>query len=256
MGERPKNIALLTAFESGYEMLRFALETDSSKIKLVATSEKDDSPYESKIASFCEKKNIKLYRKVNVNASSFIQDIKMNKIDLGILLWWPSILKQEVISSLSIGWVNNHPSYLPYSRGKHGYYWTITEKEPFGVSIHLIDEGIDSGPILFQRKIEVAIEDTGETLYEKSRLEMISLFKDSYIKLVRGDFHPSPQNVEEGSFHRKDDIESHSKIDLAKSYKAMDLINIIRGRTFEKGNSSYFILDGKKYFVKLRLEKA
>ena len=43
--------------------------------------------------------------------------------------------------------LNIHPSLLPFGRGKYGYFWSIINSEPFGVTIHLVDEGIDSGKI-------------------------------------------------------------------------------------------------------------
>ena len=50
-------------------------------------------------------------------------------------------------------------------------------------------------------------------------------------------------------------LNKHSEIKLDKTYKAIDLINLIRARTFENIGSSYFYLDDKKYNVKLYVEE-
>lgn len=52
------------------------------------------------------------------------------------------------------------------------------------------------------------------------------------------------------------EIGPHSLIDLDKTYRAGDLLNIIRGRTFWKGDSACFVKDGKKYLVRIGIEEA
>jgi methionyl-tRNA formyltransferase len=69
-------------------------------------------------------------------------------LDLGVLAWWPKIISKEIIKRPNLGFVNTHPSMLPYNRGKHYNFWALVEQTTFGVSIHLVDEGIDSGDIV------------------------------------------------------------------------------------------------------------
>ena len=47
--------------------------------------------------------------------------------------------------------INLHISYLPYNRGSYPNYWSFKENTPNGVSIHHIDDGIDTGPVLVQK---------------------------------------------------------------------------------------------------------
>lgn len=247
-------IGVCAANKIGIEIIDFIVNYNYP-IKFVATCEKDSFKYEKKIAEICNKKNIPLYRKVNVNNPEFIEKIKNNSLDLMILAWWPSIIKKEAIESVKKGWINMHPSLLPYNRGKHPYYWAINEGTPFGVTLHFIDKGVDTGPILFQKKIPVKIIDTGESLYNKSLEEIVKLFKEVYSKITRLDFKPKKQSNQKATFHLGKMLEEHSKIDLDKNYRAKDLINRIRGRTFLQGDSSYFMCDDKKYRIKAIIEK-
>jgi methionyl-tRNA formyltransferase len=153
-------------------------------------------------------------------------------IDYIVLAWWPHIIKDIIISFPGKGVVNFHPSLLPYNRGKHYNFWTIVEDTPFGVSLHMVDNGIDSGDILFQKAIPKSWEDTGETLYLKAQLGMIDLFEESYDKLMRDEYQRKKQDLSKGTFHLAKELEPVSIIDLDKSYKARDLINLIRARTF------------------------
>ena len=70
------------------------------------------------------------------------------------------------------------------------------------------------------------------------------------------DLQPVDRSDIEGTYHWGKEIEEHSRIDLEKEYKASDLINLIRGRTFMNGNSAYFHHQGKKYLIKAVIEEA
>jgi methionyl-tRNA formyltransferase len=80
--------------------------------------------------------------------------IRSLDIDIGILAWWPLIIREPVLSSPKQGFLNFHPSLLPFNRGKHTTFWNIVEDVPFGVIIHWVDGGLDTGPVAFQREIE------------------------------------------------------------------------------------------------------
>ena len=65
------------------------------------------------------------------------------------------------------GCINFHLSYLPYNRGKKPNVWPIIDGSPAGVTMHYIDNDIDSGSIVAQSEVKVDIVDTGKTLYNK-----------------------------------------------------------------------------------------
>ena len=78
-----------------------------------------------------------------VNASEF---------DLIISFGYKYIIPNEIIVA-SCPIVNLHISYLPFNRGSHPNFWSHFDDTPSGVTIHLIDEGIDTGPYLFQKRV-------------------------------------------------------------------------------------------------------
>ncbi len=75
------------------------------------------------------------------------------------------IIKKEIIESIPAPFVNSHVGITPKYRGVHGGYWALTEndKEHCGVTVHLIDPGIDTGGVLYQGNISVTEEDTFNT---------------------------------------------------------------------------------------------
>lgn len=250
---KPK-IGFCAAFEQGYEILKFVFQQNSN-IEFVATCERDDSEYQKKIVELCESNNAKTFRKIDVNENSFLSYLTQENIDIIVLAWWPTIIKSRAINSVNIGWINLHPTLLPYGRGKHGYFWSIVEDTPFGVTIHFIHYGIDTGPILFQKRIPVTFEDTGQSLYDKGVKEVINLFKEKYSDIVSLNFTPKKQDNETSTFHYACEIDNATKIDLNEKYKAIDLINLIRARTFWSGPSVKINHNGYDYYIKLQIEK-
>ena len=59
---------------------------------------------------------------------------------MGILAWWPYILKGRVIKIPKKGWLNFHPAYLPFNRGKHPNFWCLVDETKCGVTLYFIDE--------------------------------------------------------------------------------------------------------------------
>jgi methionyl-tRNA formyltransferase len=131
-------------------------------------------------------------------------DIKIkwdqNKFDYFILSWWPYIVDASLFNIPKIGTLNFHPSLLPFNRGKHPTFWNIIEDVPYGVTIHFIDEGIDTGDIVFQKDIKKSWEDTGESLYKKAIIGIVRLFIENYEAIKNGSYKKIKQ-PDGGSFH-------------------------------------------------------
>jgi len=245
-------IAVCAAFKVGRELVHFIAEY-GHPVEFVATL-KNDSEYSASISRECMKHGIPHIPNADVNSPEFAQLVRDCEIDVVLLLWWPTIVKKESIDAAKIGWINLHPALLPFGRGKHPYYWAINENTPFGVTIHFIDPSVDGGKIIAQKEIPHDITDTGETLYNKSLTEIVSLFKEAYPNIVADNLSPfiaSAMDVHYGWM-----LEPHSEIHLDSLYNARDLINRIRGRTFLNGDSAHFIENGKKYRIKVIIEEA
>lgn len=197
----------------------------------------------------------KLYYSRDVYSTSFEEKIRLADVSFIILAWWPFIIKSPIISLPSVGVVNFHPSYLPFNRGKNYNFWTIVEDTQFGVSLHFVDDSIDGGDIIFQKQIDKSWEDNGETLYEKAQIAMYDLFVESYVKLINNEYDRKKQNSNEGSFHYGKELEAASQIFLDEEYKAKDLLNIIRARTFSHHPGAWFVYNNEKYEVTIKIKR-
>jgi methionyl-tRNA formyltransferase len=111
------------------------------------------------------------------------------------------ILKKDVLCIPGKGTINLHISYLPWNRGAYPNVWSFIDDTPKGVTIHLIDEGIDTGNILLQKEVYIDEErETLKTSYELLHREIEELFKSNWAKIKAGAIKPSPQQGE-GTIH-------------------------------------------------------
>jgi len=175
--------------------------------------------------------------------------------DLGVLAWWPKILRVPLLEIPRQGFINTHPSLLPFNRGKHYNFWALVEEAPFGVTLHRVDAGVDTGEIVAQQEIAYDWEDNGESLYMKARDAMFELFRSTYPALRTGTIQSSPQSNDEGSSHHSSEMGVASCIDLERSYRARDLLNLLRARTFEGHPGCWFEDGGERFEISISMRK-
>ncbi len=159
---------------------------------------------------------------------------------------------KEIIDVPEKGIVNLHPSFLPYNRGAHPYIWPIVEDTPAGVSIHYMDEDIDTGPIIDRKEVEVRSEDTAETLYNRLQEEQFQLFKENWTDIMRG-ADSIEQNMERGTTHYREDLDELCRIDLEEKTMAGELIDRLRALSFPPHKTAFFERNGKKYYVNIEI---
>ena len=176
-------------------------------------------------------------------------------IDLGVLAWWPTLIRQPLLGLPAQGFINTHPSLLPHNRGKHYNFWALVEQAPFGVSLHLVDDGVDSGDIVAQAPVAYDWEDTGGTLHAKACEEMLRLFRDTYPTLRTMHIPRKPQDLGRGSLHLARELDPASVIHLDESYRARDLLNLLRARTFPGHPACTFQDAGDEYEVRIHVTR-
>lgn len=209
----------------------------------------------------CEGAISSMARAADVPVLCFVDEARLidelpEAIDLGMLAWWPRILKEALLGVPRLGFINTHPSMLPFNRGKHYNFWALVEQAPFGVTLHRVDPGIDSGAIVAQQAIAYDWTDTGRTLFHKAQLAMVDLFKRIWPSLRTGSVPSTPQAEGVGSFHRASELDAASRIDLDRQYRARDLLNMLRARTFLPHPGCWFEEDGQRYEIAIDIRKS
>lgn len=131
--------------------------------------------------------------------------IKPNQMDLTISYGLKHLLTKNQIDTFCP--INLHISFLPFNRGYHPNFWSFMENSPSGVTIHRIDEGIDTGPVLAQRQVDIDPKmHTFASSYELLRAEIEALLLNKIEDLFDSrDLKLVPQ-LSKGSFHKKSDL--------------------------------------------------
>ena len=173
--------------------------------------------------------------------------------EIAISVLFGYILKPGFLDLMPKGCINIHPAYQPYNRGAYTNVWSIVDQTPAGVTIHYVDEGVDTGDIIAQRRVEVEPTDTGESLYRKLEFAAIECFKETWPLIRSGKESRISQDKSAGTYHRIQDVDQIDEIDLNRNYTARELIDIIRARTFPPYPGAYFRRDGKKVYLRLQL---
>lgn len=118
------------------------------------------------------------------------------------------LIPQEVLSLLPGRVINLHASLLPYNRGSSPNFFSFLEDTPKGVTIHLVDKGLDTGDILCQK--EVCFDEEKETFvssYDRLLLEIKALFRENWEKMKAGALEPVPQQGE-GTSHKMKELDA------------------------------------------------
>jgi len=148
--------------------------------------------------------------------------------DLGVMAFVTHILPQRVLDLPSLGTIQYHPSLLPRHRGISAMHWAIRAGETStGLSIFWVDAGIDTGPVLLQRAVEIGPDDTVGSLYfDKLFQPGVEALVES-VQLVReGEAPKMVQNESEATYEPPAD-DSNSGIDWMAP--APQVYNLIRG---------------------------
>ncbi len=181
-----KIIVLASGRGSNFIAVHQATERDEIKAKIVSLI---TDRYNTKASEYAIQNKIETYEinfkdfssKESFNAKllSVVEEINP---DLILTLGYLRILEARLIQKFPSKIINIHPSLLPSFKGLHAQSQALSYGVKFtGATVHFVDEGIDTGPILSQVVVPVLDNDTEETLskriLEKEHLLIVSTLK-------------------------------------------------------------------------------
>jgi methionyl-tRNA formyltransferase len=118
--------------------------------------------------------------------------LRRGQYDL-VILGHTGLLKPNLLDATKYGILNIHPGLLPAIRGSNTYVWAVIHNLPQGASVHLIDAGVDRGPILHTKPMEPRPDLTyGRLIFEINRLCAAALL-EALDKVMRGTAYLQPQ---------------------------------------------------------------
>ena len=164
---------------------------------------------------------------------TFIKNIMPNII---ISYNYKYIIGKDLIRNYSNWIINLHISFLPWNKGADPNVWSFIEDTPKGVTIHLINEGIDTGQILLQKEIKFLNDkETLKSTYNILHNEIQKLFKKNWEQIKKMKISPYVQK-DLGTFHLKKEFDKISKnitpngwnttiVELKNNYESLSKVN-------------------------------
>lgn len=132
-----------------------------------------------------EKYGIDLLYTININSNEFINKLKDYNCDLFVSMSFNQIFKKKIINLPPFKTINCHAGKLPYYRGRNILNWAlINDEKEFGITVHYMDEGIDTGDIILQRIYPISDDDNYATLLNVAYEKCAEILYDS-IKLIQ-----------------------------------------------------------------------
>jgi methionyl-tRNA formyltransferase len=165
------------------------------------------------------------------------------KPELAILAFVTDIIPEKLLTVLSLGTICYHPSLLPKHRGGSAINWAIIQGDTrTGLTILWVDRGIDTGPILLQKEVDIGPDDTTGSLYFKNLFPMgIEAIVESVELIKKGKAPKIPQDESKATYEPLCD-DRVASVNFEKPIK--DIYNLIRGCDPQPG--AYTTFKGKR----------
>jgi methionyl-tRNA formyltransferase len=184
-------------------------------------------PSEIGLAEAAQRLGVTTLQPSRVNAPESVATIVGLTPDVNLSIAYDQIFGRAIRETS--GWfLNVHAGKLPTYRGRNIINWAIINGEPeIGITVHLVDHGIDTGDILLQRLLPIAWTDTYGDVLDRVVREIPALVVDSLSLIASGQAQPRPQGPGGTYFCGRRDGDEW--LDWSRS--SVDVYNKIRGIT-------------------------
>jgi methionyl-tRNA formyltransferase len=152
---------------------------------IVPRSNTDDKT----LKDFSIKYNIDYLHPVSINSLEFIETAKSYNVDLLVSMSFNQIFKSSILSVPKFGVINCHAGKLPFYRGRNILNWAIINDEKnFGITVHFVNEGIDTGDIIKQNIYPITDLDDYNSLLKVAHVECAVILYDSIKEIQNQSF--------------------------------------------------------------------
>lgn len=201
-----------------------------------------------KLKEWADKLGVPFLPHKNVNDVDFRARITEFECDVLVSMSFNQILKSDIIKAAPKGFINCHAGALPFYRGRNPLNWALINGErEFGVTVHYVDEGIDTGDIIVQNMVPIGPDDTYADLLEKAHSACADTLLEALSHIAKGTVKRRKQSdIHPVGFYCGRRREGDERIDWNQS--AQDLHNFIRAITLP-GPGARGIIDEKEVAI-------
>ncbi len=202
--------------------------------------------YIAELKSLCQQKKIPLFVQPKYNSEDyvlFVEEIKKNNFDLLFCYCYSMIVRKEILELVNFNAINIHWSLLPLNKGPNPTQWAIIKGEKkTGITIHYMDESLDTGDIIAQKEEAIFETDTWYTVNERLKIESIKLLQQQVPAILNGTNSREKQNETTGSVNERL-TPDFPLIDFSKM-NTIQIFNLIRAQVKPLGGA--YILENQK----------
>ena len=149
-----------------HEAFNRLVEDKSIEISFVTVRYDKKDPV---LIGLAEQYNIPVELSENVNSDEFLERIKKYDVDLFVSMSFNQIFRERTINFPPLKIINCHAGKLPFYRGRNILNWAlINDEKEFGITVHFVDEGIDTGDIILQKTFLITDKDDYSTLLNRA----------------------------------------------------------------------------------------
>ncbi|TGK48612.1 methionyl-tRNA formyltransferase [Leptospira bouyouniensis] len=174
-----------------------------------------------------------------------LDELKSKKVKYLISVNYRYIIPIQLLESASYP-LNIHGSLLPKYRGRAPHIWAIINGENFtGVTCHIMEVTVDTGPIYSQIKIPISSDTTGNDIINEFKKIYPIVLRETLEK-IKNQYLPTPQKEEDATYFGKR-IPEMGYIDILKSKQS--IINFVRAQTRPYPGAYYYLPTGDKIII-------
>ena len=181
--------------------------------------------------------------------AAFSEEITGMKFDMLLCNCYSMIIRKEILESVHYNAINIHWSLLPFNKGPNPTQWAIIKGEDkTGITVHYMDEGLDTGDIIAQKEERILETDTWVCINDRLIKTSANLLLSNIDSILKGSNNREKQNLEIGSVNKRLTAES-PMIDFT-TMSNLQIFNLVRAQV-EPLKGAYIIKDGKSiHFTK------
>jgi methionyl-tRNA formyltransferase len=254
------NFALFINGNLGLKVLEYLSGMESVKIKYIFLNSdiKRSKDYVNEVQRLVLIKNIETRVVIWDQFQPSLDDPSSApwSVDFAVSALFGHIIPPEVITRVHGGILNLHPSLLPIGRGANPISWSIIEGKPQGITLHVVDQNVDTGKILFQKEIETSIDMSAGTIYEIAMQELFRGFTDCFDPWVSGTLKGSDQGDESATRHQTQEFDALRIIEENQNSTFGGFIRKLQAATFSDGRMPIFKdTEGNLWDITLKLSR-
>ncbi len=181
---------VLGSWGIGEAVLRGALETAGVEVAAVFTRPRDDSntdPFRNLVADLAAAAKVPVFSSREASGRDGVRLLQDIAPDVVLSAAHPTLLTRDFLAVPPKGLLNLHGSLLPRNRGTSPVNWAlIRDERETGLTMHYIDEGMDTGDVIFQERIQIDDDDYPSTLADRIRALAGPMIRRAMLDLLEG----------------------------------------------------------------------